>query len=326
MPPPRLIKKTVPGAHGLGKVNVIYREKRPKNRCLYFFSLLAYPAFFGIMFVSFAWSRPALRFGVLIPMFQNMFALIDEVKFGLSPAQKVTHVNSNGFTIISKPTLKETLFEQGYIHANDRLYQMEMYRRLSMGRLSEVLGSRTVYLDTYAKTLNFYEAALDDYSKLDNTSRVLLQHYVDGVNAYISKESNFTLPLEFDFTYSPLLRFTTLTPTPSTHNIYALEPWLPQHSLAVARVWMYLHSGGWEERLGGVAASLLDQHMHLNISKLFSLANFPLDAQHADSASVDSAKLRRVHSAAGVVVARMKGEGGVLSHTSYSHVWLAYIY
>lgn len=322
MPVPNRIKKTFPGAHGLGKVNVVYKAKKPKNRCLVFISLLFYPVFFSFMFVSFAWSRPVLRYEVLIPTFHRIFAMIDEVKFLLSPAQKGTHVSANGFTIISKPTLHEALFEQGYLHASDRLFQMEMYRRLSMGRLSEVLGSRTVYLDTYARTFNFYEAAETDYAKLDGTSKDLLRRYVDGVNAYISKESNFSLPLEFDFTYSPLLRFTTRTsPTPATHNIYTIEPWLPQHSLAVARVWLYLHTEGWEEGVVELATSLLDKQLNLNFTKLMASARDALDILTGSDTNTELPKLGRVGTSAGVVVARRKdGAAAELALTSYSHV------
>eukprot|EP01031_Cornospumella_fuschlensis_P028544 gene28544-34456_t len=322
MPAAKVIRKTVPGAHGIGKVNVIYKEKKPKSRVLIFLSLLFYPIFFAIIFISYAWSRPALRFGVLIPMFHKIFAFIDELKFHFSSAQKAAYVNNNGFTVISKPTLQEALFEQGFIHASDRIYQMELYRRLGMGRLSEVLGSRTVYLDSYSRTLNFYETALNDYSGLDSDSKAMLQHYVDGVNAYINKESNLTFPLDFDFTYSPILRAAIPRHlTPSTHNIYTLEPWLPQHSLVVARVWMYLHTGGWEGSLGSLAASIADEHMHLNISKLFLLADSE-SAEPVLSNSANVPKLKRVDSFANVVVASKKNGKAVLSQTAYSHSYM----
>jgi penicillin amidase len=84
----------------------------------------------------------------------------------------------------------------GYVHAQDRLWQMELVRRIAAGRLSEILGPELVKTDKFFRGLGIESASARAMKKLDTTSDVyvLSQAYLDGINQYI--ESG-TTPIEF---------------------------------------------------------------------------------------------------------------------------------
>jgi penicillin amidase len=85
----------------------------------------------------------------------------------------------------------------GYVHAQDRLFQMEILRRLARGELAEILGSKLVDTDRLFRTLGIREHADRYAAKLDmNTpASQALQAYLDGVNQY---QANHPAPIEFD--------------------------------------------------------------------------------------------------------------------------------
>ena len=85
----------------------------------------------------------------------------------------------------------------GYVHAQDRLFQMELIRRLARGELSEVLGPKLLETDKLFRTLGLMEHARQTWPKMDQRSPavVALQAYLAGVNAYQATHSR---PLEFE--------------------------------------------------------------------------------------------------------------------------------
>ena len=90
----------------------------------------------------------------------------------------------------------DLFFAQGYVHAQDRLFQLDFQRRVGMGRLSEVLGEATLDTDRFLRTLGTNRAAQQDLEHLAPDTLAALQAYSDGVNAYIDEHAN-NLPLEF---------------------------------------------------------------------------------------------------------------------------------
>ena len=93
----------------------------------------------------------------------------------------------------------DTLFAQGYVHAQDRLWQMEMNRRLADGRLSEIAGPDLVDVDYFIRILGIDKLRCGLAESLDSKSLSLVKSYVKGVNAYI-KQAGKELPLEFQTT------------------------------------------------------------------------------------------------------------------------------
>lgn len=84
----------------------------------------------------------------------------------------------------------------GYVHAQDRLWQMELFRRVAEGRMAEILGPQLVDTDRFLRTLGMGRAAGFTELTLDPESRRLLQAYADGVNAWIDHHPG-PLPPEF---------------------------------------------------------------------------------------------------------------------------------
>ncbi len=85
----------------------------------------------------------------------------------------------------------------GYVHAQDRLFQMEMLRRLARGELAEVLGSKLLDTDRLFRTLRIREHADEYAAKLDQQSAAwkALAAYLDGINQY---QASHAKPVEFD--------------------------------------------------------------------------------------------------------------------------------
>jgi penicillin amidase len=90
----------------------------------------------------------------------------------------------------------DLFFAQGYVHAQDRLWQMEFDRRISSGRLSEMLGAGLVPTDRYVLTLGIRRAAQRDWELLEPGTRTLLEAYAQGVNAFVAGHRE-RLPVEF---------------------------------------------------------------------------------------------------------------------------------
>lgn len=95
--------------------------------------------------------------------------------------------------------LKDAMFAQGYLSAMDRLWQMDLAVRAVSGRLSEVLGQRTLEYDKSKRLKGMHRAAFNDIIawRQNAEDMAIIQAYCDGVNARIKELSGKDLPLEF---------------------------------------------------------------------------------------------------------------------------------
>jgi penicillin G amidase len=119
-----------------------------------------------------------------------------------------------------RATSVEDLAEaQGYVTAQDRLWQMDLLRRASRGQLSEVLGPATLKIDKDFRLLTFSRAADRDYAMIKPEVRKVMEGYARGVNLYIQQHLT-RLPVEF------------------TLLNYKPQPWQPTDSLVIA-AYMY---------------------------------------------------------------------------------------
>ncbi len=91
----------------------------------------------------------------------------------------------------------DAYFAVGYVHAQDRLWQMEMTRRAGMGTLAEVLGEPALKIDKMFRTLGLTAMASRLAANLDAPTRAALESYARGVNAYIASHRG-AYPVEFD--------------------------------------------------------------------------------------------------------------------------------
>lgn len=107
---------------------------------------------------------------------------------------------------------RDLFFAQGYVEASDRLFQMDLLRRFTLGELAEVFGGGALTTDQEQRAIPVREIVDGQWQRLDASSRDLLAAFSDGVNAAIEREP---LPVEFRLL------------------AYRPRPWTPQDSLAV---------------------------------------------------------------------------------------------
>ncbi len=119
-----------------------------------------------------------------------------------------------GVPHIRASSVEDAAEAQGYVVAQDRLWQMDLLRRASRGQLSEILGAGTLKIDKDFRNLNFGRAAERDLREMNQESRKLLEAYARGVNRFIELHRE-TLPMEFT-----LLK-------------YKPQPWEPTDSLVL---------------------------------------------------------------------------------------------
>jgi len=128
---------------------------------------------------------------------------------------------------------------QGLVHAQDRLWQMEVMRRLAAGRLSELFGEVSLDTDRAARTFGFARLGRADLEQVEPTMREALEAYAAGVNACLASPAALGgRPIEF-----LLLR-------------HRPEPWRPEDSMAIARLIMWMLSHAWYSEI--VRAQLIE--------------------------------------------------------------------
>lgn len=135
-----------------------------------------------------------------------------------------------GIPHIAARSARDLFFAQGFVHAQDRLWQMELNRRTASGRLSEILGEATLPTDRFLRTIGLRRAAEAHVAAISGRARDMLEAYAAGVNASIAV-SQGRLPLEF-----VLLGF-------------APEPWTPADTLAYGKLMAWVLGGDWRSEI-----------------------------------------------------------------------------
>jgi penicillin G amidase len=133
---------------------------------------------------------------------------------GLSAAVKVTR-DAHGVPTIEAATLEDLFFAQGYVTAQDRLWQMDIMRRYAAGELSEILGADALKIDREQRILGLRAAAQKNLAMASPRDRAFFDAYARGVNAFIASHLE-RLPLEFR-----ILK-------------YRPKPWQPEDSVVIA--------------------------------------------------------------------------------------------
>lgn len=104
--------------------------------------------------------------------------------------------DQNGVPHIYAETPHDLFLAQGFIHAQDRMWQMEFNRHVGYGKLAELFGKDYVDEDQFLRTIGLARAAQRDLDTADAATRAFLEQYAQGVNAYLHAHKN-NLPLEF---------------------------------------------------------------------------------------------------------------------------------
>lgn len=135
----------------------------------------------------------------------------------------------NGVPHIFAGSANDAYLALGYVHAQDRLWQMEFTRRLGAGRLAEVIGESGLGPDRFLRTLGLYRQAEIAAARLSQPALASLEAYAAGVNAWL--EHGASLPPEF-----MLLN-------------YRPEPWRVADSIVWGHLLAYQLSGNWHGEL-----------------------------------------------------------------------------
>jgi penicillin G amidase len=148
---------------------------------------------------------------------------------GLQDSVEITR-DKNAVPHIYAKNQADVYFALGYVHAQDRLWQMEFQRRVGAGRLAEVVGEAALETDKFLRTLSVYHYAEATIPNLNAETRGVLESYVAGVNAYLQNRSG-PLPPEF-----LVLR-------------HAPEPWTVTDVLVWAKMMAWDLSGNWDDEI-----------------------------------------------------------------------------
>ena len=116
----------------------------------------------------------------------------------------------------------DLFFAQGYVHAQDRFWQMDFWRHQGAGRLSELLGKPMLDTDKFLRTLGWERISKQELELLGPEEKLILESYSEGVNAYLQERSGSELSLEYAF-------------LPILNRGYQPKPWTPLNSLTWAK-------------------------------------------------------------------------------------------
>ena len=188
----------------------------------------------------------AVGVGGFLYLTRRPFPQIDGTVHLTDLAAPVTIIRDEyGIPHIYAGNIHDLFFAQGYIHAQDRLWQMDFNRRIGAGRLSE-LSASAAGRDKFIRTLGWRRAAQADLDAMSAESKTVLQAYSDGVNAFINDHTG-SLPLEY----------LVLGVFAGQGMNFAPEPWTPLDTVQWVKVMSWNLSGNWEAEL--LRAAIADQ-------------------------------------------------------------------
>ncbi|MCP8968123.1 penicillin acylase family protein [Ectobacillus ponti] len=199
---------------------VIVRERPRKRRLLRFLSITA-ACIVLLLGSAYAGGRAYLK--------RSLPDISGETHvMGLQGAVTVTR-DGRGVPHIEAQSEQDLYMAQGYVTAQDRLFQMDLSRRQASGRLSEVVGKKAIERDKFFRAFGLRRAAEASYGIYSEQAKKVLQWYADGVNRYI-EEARTGNRLPFEFT---LLG-------------YEPEAWTPIDSLTIGKYMAYDLGGHWQ--------------------------------------------------------------------------------
>eukprot|EP01038_Epipyxis_sp_PR26KG_P014733 gene14733-19802_t len=265
----------VKGMYGIGKIYLKFIPKdKVKKRGTHPIALLVYVVMIALIAFSIGWTKYDTRVEFLLPIVRYSMTYIEYLKIVVISERKIINHSTNleengihsffteskrdivGTVYIKSDKLTSALYEQGRMHAADRLLQLDMLRRAASGRLSALLGSKYVDIDRLSLTLNFLGLAMRDYEHLPNNLKESIEAYAAGINAYIASLDSYSYPLEYSKLYRGLDDNNKNNDNndnddnSNTNYNNKFELWEPYHSLAIMRLFSYEWSiSGWEDAI-----------------------------------------------------------------------------
>ncbi len=146
--------------------------------------------------------------------------------------------DENGIPHIYAQNEHDLFLAQGYVHAQDRFWQMEFWRHVSLGRISEIAGPATVSSDTFIRTMGWNRIAEESLAYYESESpemMAIMEAYSEGVNAYIAEQGD---NISLNYTILGLV-----------NDKWEIEPWQPLHTIAWAVVMADDLGGNWRSEI-----------------------------------------------------------------------------
>lgn len=162
------------------------------------------------------------------------------------------HWDPYGTPLIYASDEHDLYFTVGYVHAQERLWQMTLSQLAAEGRFAEFLGEEMIPYDIHQRTLGFWETAKRIESETSDEILEILQNYSDGVNSFIDSHPN-SLPIEF--------------------SLLGLKPihWTPTHTIAISRLMAWDQNQHWWSELSyAYLGEILDPSLFRQIIPAYS--------------------------------------------------------
>ena len=138
--------------------------------------------------------------------------------------------DADGIPTIRAQSIPDALFGLGFVHAQDRLWQLETHRRIGSGRLAEAFGEAALENDKFLRALGVKRAAAAQWAHASAEAKSAVEAYTAGINAYLRDAMKVRPP-----------EFVALRLTP--------EPWTPEDSMAWAIMMAWDLGGNWTTEL-----------------------------------------------------------------------------
>jgi penicillin amidase len=171
----------------------------------------------------------AIAIGAFLHLRRSLPLTDGEIRLAGLEAQVEILRDENGIPHLFARSTADVYFALGFVHAQDRLWQMETSRRIGSGRIAEIAGPGALEIDRLLRTLGLRRSAEANFLRFDAETKRLLAAYAAGVNAFLATDP--VLPPEF--------WIARLKP----------EPWTPVDSVLWTKVMALDLGGNWRNEL-----------------------------------------------------------------------------
>ena len=237
-------------AHALNSASPLRSRKRRWPRIL-LWSAAAFVVFLLLaVCAALLWLRASAR--AALPVLDGDLHLA-----GLSAPVTVRR-DAHGVPHIDAATQDDLFFAQGYVTAQDRLWQMDAFRRNANGELAEIMGPSLVKHDKAQRVLQYRNTARRIYANLTAADRTRLDDYARGVNLFIAQHQD-SLPPEFKLLH------------------YRPQPWSGQDSLSIGMMMIEMLDTHWDVKLSRekIAARLNNPKLEADLYPVGSWRDHP---------------------------------------------------
>jgi len=162
--------------------------------------------------------------------------------------------DDRGIPQLYADSLDDLMLAQGFVHAQERFFEMDVRRHVTAGRLSELFGRATLETDEVVRTIGWRRVAERELAVLQPETRRALESYADGVNAYLASRGPSELAVEYS-----MLRLGGVEYTP--------EEWTPVDSLAWLKAMAWDLRGNMTDEVGRVLAGT--DHTEQEVAQLY---------------------------------------------------------